>query len=60
MLKSCPRSAQYNKQDQQGNAAFNERNPNTTQNYPQGAQTDPKQNQDSTQGKARTCRSPER
>jgi hypothetical protein len=38
----------YDKQDQQGKAAFNERNPHMTQQQEpwQGAQADPKQKQD--------------
>jgi hypothetical protein len=52
IVKSCQK---YDKQDQQGKAELNERIPHTTSNKNQllGAQTDPKQNQDRAQDKAR-------
>jgi hypothetical protein len=46
--------SKYDKQDQQGKAAFNERNPTRSSNKRQwqGAQEDPKQKQDRAQGRA--------
>jgi hypothetical protein len=48
LSKAWRGSVKYDKQDQQGKAAFNERNPHTTQQQEpwQGAQADPKQKQD--------------
>jgi hypothetical protein len=49
-------SKEFYKQDQQGKAAFIERNPTRLSNKNQrpGAQDDPKQKQDRAQGRART------
>jgi hypothetical protein len=48
MMIACRGGSKYDKQDQQGKAAFNERNPHMTQQQEpwQGAQADPKQKQD--------------
>jgi hypothetical protein len=46
-------ASKYDKHDQQGKAAFNERNPKTTKNQQQGAMKEPKQKYDTTRRKAK-------
>jgi hypothetical protein len=53
-FKAFVHTIKYDKQDQQGKAAFNERNPHPTSNKSQwqGAQEDPKQKHTRAQGRA--------